>query len=235
VSSEPTKPRGALDEALYRPAALAHRAREAAAHPEAAAPPPKPGKVPLRQRLRWHGRRAIPFVRQATDTDCGAACLAMVLGAQGRQVSLDEVRQAVGGTEAGADAAALLDAGARYGLRGRGLRIDDLAWLGSLPRGAILHWHFHHFIVLERVDRKGAWILDPAQSRRYVSRQELDRSFTGVALVLEKGESFAPGRTERRPSGLRRWLRKIARLVVALGATAAPRRRPSRRPRRHPP
>ena len=212
MSTERSQPPGAPEEALYRPAALAHRAREAERKEDAIFLPPTSRKVPLRQRLRWPGRRAIPLVRQITGADCGAACLAMVLGAHGRRVPVDEVRRAVGGMAAGADAAAILGAAARYGLRGRGFRIDDLALLGSLPRGAILHWHFHHFVVLERVDRKGgAWILDPAQSRRYVSREELDRSFTGVALVLEKGTSFAPDGAERRPSGLRRWLRKIAR------------------------
>lgn len=212
MSTERSLTQDVPEEDLYRPAALAHRAREAAAKAEAIVPPLRSRKVPLRERLRWRLRRPIPFVRQITGADCGAACLAMVLGAHGRRVPLDEVRHTVGGTEAGADAAAILDTGARYGLRGRGFRIDDLALLDSLPRGAILHWHFHHFVVLERVDRKGgAWILDPAQGGRYVSREELDHSFTGVALVFEKEESFTPNGAERWASNLRRWLRKIAR------------------------
>lgn len=213
MSTEQPEPQDALEEALYRPAALAYRAREASTKAAAIVPPPPGARAaPLRGRLRWRGRRTIPFIRQVTDADCGAACLAMVLGAHGRRVPLDEVRRTVGCKEAGADAATLLEAGAHYGLGGRGLRIDDLARLGSLPRGAILHWHFHHFVVLERVDRKGgAWILDPAQGGRYVSREELDRSFTGVALVFEKEESFAPNGAERWASNLRRWLRKIAR------------------------
>lgn len=218
MSTERSQPRGAPEEEIYRPAALAHRARETEGKADVLLPPSRSRKLPLRERLRWRGRRAIPLVRQITGADCGAACLAMALGAHGRQVPLDDVRRAVGGSEAGADAAAILAAAARYGLRGRGFRIDDLALLGSLPRGAILHWHFHHFVVLERVDRQGgAWILDPAQGRRCVSRQELDRSFTGVALVLERGESSAPDGAERRPSRLRRWLGKIARRGLPYG------------------
>ena len=41
------------------------------------------------------GRR-VPFVQQLEAADCGAACLAMVLGHLGRDVNLDEVREATG-------------------------------------------------------------------------------------------------------------------------------------------
>ncbi|HET9226722.1 MAG TPA: peptidase domain-containing ABC transporter [Thermoanaerobaculia bacterium] len=155
--------------------------------------------------------RKIPLVQQATEADCGAACLAMILAWHGRRVRLEEVREAAGVTRYGASAAALIQAAARYGLRSRGVRIDDLGNLGLLPRGSILHWCFTHFVVFDRLDgRGGAWILDPALGRRRVDREELDRSFTGVALVLEKGDGFEPGEPATRPPGARRYLKAIA-------------------------
>lgn len=156
-------------------------------------------------------RRPIPFVQQATEADCGAACLAMILAWHGRRVRLEEIREAAGVSRYGASAAALTQAAARYGLQARGGRIDDLDNLRLLPRGSILHWRFTHFVVLDRLDGKGgAWILDPAHGRQRVDRQELDRSFTGVALMFERGEGFLPGEPESRPPGVRRYLRAIA-------------------------
>ncbi len=158
----------------------------------------------------WRRVRPIPLVQQTAVADCGAACLAMVLGWHGREVRLEEVRQRMGVTLYGAHAAALLQAASAYGLRGRGVRIDEVEALGLLPRGSVLHWRFNHFVVLDRPDGKGgAWIVDPAWGRRRVSRQELDRSFTGVALLFEKGEAFAPRELARRPSSVRRYLRAI--------------------------
>ena len=65
--------------------------------PKPAAPQPQPGGVwqrfPALQRLRQRLRR-VPEVRQLAATDCGAACLAMVLGYHGREVTLDEAREA---------------------------------------------------------------------------------------------------------------------------------------------
>ena len=67
--------------------------------------------------------------------------------------------------------------------------VDDLRFL---PPGSILHWQFNHFLVFERMTREGAEIVDPGSGRRKVSREELGRSFTGVALMFEIGEDFEP-------------------------------------------
>src|SRR6185436_14220711 len=128
-------------------------------------------------------RRRIRFVPQTAATDCGAACLTMVLAWHGRTVSLDHVRQVTGLAMHGTDATTLLRAAEHFGLRGRGVQINDPDDLKYLETGSILHWHFTHFVVLERVERKGAWIVDPGHGRRFVPRSELDRALTGVALT----------------------------------------------------
>jgi ABC-type bacteriocin/lantibiotic exporter with double-glycine peptidase domain len=164
-------------------------------------------------------RRRLPFVLQTTIADCGAACLAMVLGFHGRHVRLDEVREVAGIDRDGADAQALVEAGRAFGLRGRGVRIDgpdDLAFLG---RGAILHWGFRHFVVLDRLTRRGAVVLDPAAGRREVSRQELDEELTGVALIFEATDRLEP--SAPRPHGLGRYWRALGEHAPSLKRTVA--------------
>jgi ATP-binding cassette subfamily B protein len=136
-------------------------------------------------------RREIPVVRQLEWSDCGAACVAMVLGYHGSRVSLDRVKASLGSGRDGSDALGLLTAAEGFGLRGRGLRIEpeDLAYLKP---ASILHWDLEHFVVFERLDRRGAWIVDPRRGRRHVSHEELSRAFTGVALELEPTDAFTP-------------------------------------------
>ena len=118
------------------------------------------------QRLGSRGRH-IPFVQQLEAADCGAACLAMVLGSFGKTVALDELRGVIGSNR-GTDASEILSGAARYGLRGRGIQLE-LEDLVHLPSGTILHWAFNHFVVLDRVRRTSVDIVDPASGRRRIA------------------------------------------------------------------
>ena len=123
----------------------------------------------------------------------------MVLRYLGRHVMLDEVREAIGSGREGTDGGALLRGGQHYGLIGRGLSLD-VEGLKFLPPGSILHWDFNHFVVFDRVTRNGALIVDPGRGQRAVTLKQLQESFTGVALVLERSGAF-----ERREAGAGRW------------------------------
>jgi ATP-binding cassette subfamily B protein len=152
-------------------------------------------------------RRRVPHVQQTTSADCGAACLSMVLAYHGKQLRLDDVRKVTGFGRDGADALALLNAGRVFGMRGRGVRIDEVDDLKFLEPGSILHWRFNHFVVFERLNGDGADLVDPAAGRRHVSREELGRSFTGVALSFEPGEEFEP--EAKRPRNIQRYLQML--------------------------
>lgn len=95
-------------------------------------------------------------------------------------------------------ARAILQAGSRYGLMGRGVRFEPEE-LRFLPRGAILHWAFNHFVVFDGLARNGIRIVDPAVGRRLIPEQRFREEFTGVGLILEPGEEFVPGGERRSP------------------------------------
>lgn len=160
--------------------------------------------------------KRIPFVAQAAVADCGAACLAMTVGFHGKRVSLEDVRLVTGLSRHGVDAKQILSAAEHFGLRGRGVQLRTLEDLAYLEPGSILHWEFRHFVVLERAEKKGAWILDPATGRRFVARTELDRAITGVALALEPGPDFERGGSDERPPLLGRYLKRVLRHDAAL-------------------
>jgi ABC-type bacteriocin/lantibiotic exporter with double-glycine peptidase domain len=175
------------------------------APPETGTPEPLDRRFPALRRLAFTRRRTIPYIQQTTASDCGAASLTMVLGFHGKHLRLDDVRKVTGFGRDGADALALVNAGRVFGLRGRGIKIDEIDDLRFLDRGSILHWQFNHFVVFDRLRAGGAELVDPAVGRRWVSKEELERSFTGVALAFETGEDFLP--EEGRPRNVSRYLR----------------------------
>ncbi|MEZ4238066.1 MAG: peptidase domain-containing ABC transporter [Myxococcota bacterium] len=137
-------------------------------------------------------RRRTPFVPQLLPADCGAACLAMVLGHHGEPARLDEVREQVDGGRDGTTAFQLLEGARTFGLRARGLRLADPADLQFLQRPAILHWEMRHFVVFDGLERGGVAVLDPAVGRRWLSLAEFGQAFTGIALVFEPTDAFRP-------------------------------------------
>jgi ABC-type bacteriocin/lantibiotic exporter with double-glycine peptidase domain len=142
------------------------------------------------------------------DADCGAACLAMVLGYFGRRVELGDLRDLTGAARDGVTALAIVNAARACQLRARGVKAD-VGELRHLPRGSVLHWEFSHFVVFERTTRRGAMIIDPAHGRRAVTTDELRRAYTGVAIIFEPADDFDRSRT--RGKGTWRYLRPMLR------------------------
>lgn len=155
-----------------------------------------------------------PTVLQMEAVECGAASLAMVLAHHGRWVPLDRLRMETGVSRDGTKASNIIKIAQRYGLNAKGFR-KELDQLPSLPLPFIVFWQFNHFLVVEGIEDDGYHVNDPATGARFVSRQEFDRSFTGVVLVMSPGENFRPGGA---PPRLRRLLAR--RLRGAWGGLA---------------
>ena len=164
-------------------------------------------------RGRRSGGRKVrtPLYLQFEATECGAACLGILLAYHGRWVPLEELRRACGVSRDACSAADVVDAAQEYGLRLTGRRMEPRRIeRPDMPLPAILFWELDHFVVLEGFSRGRYHINDPANGRRSVTAEEFDRSFTGVVLLAERGPAFQPGGV--RPGIVRmlwEWLRPV--------------------------
>ncbi len=143
----------------------------------------------------------VPMVMQMEATECGAACLAMILAYYGKWVPLETVRVDCGVSRDGSKALNILKAARAYGMHAKAYTysINGLRKAGKVP--CILFWNFNHFVVLNGIKGKYAYLNDPARGSVRVDMQELDRSFTGIALQMEPTENFQKGGS--RPSTVR--------------------------------
>jgi ATP-binding cassette subfamily B protein RaxB len=139
--------------------------------------------------LNFSGKPLLPLIRQSEAAECGLACLAMVASYHGHRTTLSHLRRRFPISMRGLTLAQIIDMAEEIGLASRPLRgeIEDLPEI-RLP--AVLHWDLNHFVVLKAVRRSLSGpryvIHDPARGVLSLTRAEMSRHWTGVALELSR-------------------------------------------------
>ncbi|HFP1639738.1 TPA: colicin V export peptidase/ABC transporter CvaB [Escherichia coli] len=174
--------------------------------------------------LRW--QRRVPVIHQTETAECGLACLAMICGHFGKNIDLIYLRRKFNLSARGATLAGINGIAEQLGMATRALSLE-LDELRVLKTPCILHWDFSHFVVLVSVKRNRYVLHDPARGIRYISREEMSRYFTGVALEVWPGSELQSETLQTRISlrslinsiyGIKRTLAKIFCLSVVIEA-----------------
>ncbi len=125
-------------------------------------------------------------------TECGAACLAMILARYGRWMPLEELRVLCGVSRDGVKASKIIQCARDLGMVARGVRAR-VERLSELRFPMIVHWEYNHFVVLEGIKGNRVFINDPREGPRKIDRSEFEKSFSGTCLLFEPGSDFRKG------------------------------------------
>ncbi|MER5645677.1 peptidase domain-containing ABC transporter [Streptosporangium sp. NPDC002524] len=155
-------------------------------------------------------RNRVPVLMQNAATECGAACLAMVLCHHGQRTTLHQVSERLQVGRDGLSAKAIVEGAREHGLKARAFSLapEDLA---RVPLPAVAHWEFNHFVVVERWSPDRVDLVDPGHGRRRLTAEEFSAGFTGVLLVFEPGEGFRRGTSSMASAWRREFVRTLFR------------------------
>jgi ATP-binding cassette, subfamily B, bacterial CvaB/MchF/RaxB len=156
--------------------------------------------------LNFSWRTPLPVILQTEKTECGLACIAMVLNFYGHRIDLNSLRVRYAISQHGTTLRNLMVLADKVQLSSRPLRLEP-ADFPKLKLPAILHWDMHHFVVLAKVSGKGCIIHDPAIGVKHYTFESLGRNFTGIALELTPTEVFECKVDERKLSIRDLWTR----------------------------
>ena len=166
------------------------------------------------KRLNFGFRQTVPVILQVEASECGLACLAMIMSYYGNYIDVTTFRQRESISIKGLTLQNIIDIAQRNNLTTRPLRLE-MEELNKLRLPCILHWSLNHFVVLTDVKTNGIMINDPARGKRKVLWGEINNEFTGVALEIAPDQNFTR-KDERNNLHLRDLFRKTDGLKTTL-------------------
>ncbi|BAY96306.1 ABC transporter ATP-binding protein [Tolypothrix tenuis PCC 7101] len=126
------------------------------------------------------------FVKQHSEEDCGAACIATIAKHYGHNFTLTHIREAVGTGQFGTTLLGLRRGAETLGFNTRPVKTSPelLNRMHEAPLPAIIHWKGNHWVVLYGKKGKKCLIADPAVGIRYLSKKDLAEGWTDWLMLL---------------------------------------------------
>ena len=127
------------------------------------------------------------LIKQHSEEDCGAACLASIAQHYKRYFNIGRVREAVGTRQNGTTLLGLNQGAAELGFNARAIKAQiKVIDKEVLPLPAIIHWKGYHWIVLYGKKGNKYVIADPGLGVRFLDKKSFLAGWTdGVMLLLE--------------------------------------------------
>ena len=131
-----------------------------------------------------------PVIRQHEFTECGLACLAMVLGHYDHHVSVSQLRREISvSADAGTSMAELLTLASDKNMSGRVLK-GEITEIETSELPLIAFWRGNHFVVIVKIDSRSVTVHDPASGVRRYRLKEAEKLFSGYVLELKPTPCF---------------------------------------------
>ncbi len=136
---------------------------------------------------------------QMDETDCGAACIAMISKHYGLQRSITSIRQVAGTDTKGTNLAGMVQAAKELGFDARALKGDANALNTTLPMPFIVHLArtsekgtLLHFAVVRKISKKKIYLLDPDPDygKFSISKEAFLKEWTGYVIFLNPTNEF---------------------------------------------
>ncbi|MGL4696844.1 peptidase domain-containing ABC transporter [Enterococcus larvae] len=142
-------------------------------------------------------KKKVPFVEPSEHSECGLACVTMILNYYKDSVTLNQLRDIYGVPKGGNTLLNLKEILEERGIETKAIRVLELDILMEQTEPVICFWENRHYVVLERLTKDFAVILDPAEGKKKIPLAEFEALFTDFALLVE-AQDVTIQRTEKR-------------------------------------
>lgn len=134
-------------------------------------------------KLKFKFGKDLSLILQADPAESGLACLAMLVGYHQGDVDYAQIRHTVDISRRGITIDSMVELGLQLMLEAKIVNVAAEN-LQDLELPCILQWDFNHFVVLDKIESGKFHIYDPAGEVKYVTLEELSRSYRGAVVEV---------------------------------------------------
>ncbi|MCF0126614.1 MAG: peptidase domain-containing ABC transporter [Clostridia bacterium] len=133
-------------------------------------------------------------IKQFDESDCGAACIAMVLSEYKSYISLEKIRELVGTNICGTTLNGIVYGFQKLGFTAKAVKGDDRILVKEFPVPYIVLINvsedYKHFVVVKKLKKDKVLIYDPGFGKYTISKEKFLQKWTGYLILANPTPDF---------------------------------------------
>ncbi|PWX39057.1 ABC transporter [Clostridium perfringens] len=134
--------------------------------------------------------KKVKQIPQLIQTECGLCCIAMISRYYKSYITLNDLREYLDPGRDGVDIRSMYKLLLELNYDSQVFKVKEANGIKALQLPCILYWKNNHFVVLERITKKGFIIVDPALGRLNLNETEFNDKFSNIAIIAKPNENF---------------------------------------------
>ena len=134
------------------------------------------------------------LIKQFDETDCGAACLAMIATHFGSHLSITKIREVAGTDRQGTSLKGMLEAARNLNLDAKAVKGNEQIFSPKFPVPLIAHLQYqngnNHFVVISKINEKRVWTYDPALGKLSYKKEDFLKIWSGYLVLVSPTPDF---------------------------------------------
>lgn len=136
------------------------------------------------------------IIMQQDETDCGVACMSMILKYYKSEIPLHKLRDLSGTDLSGTSILGIKKALEDFKINSKVIRADELVWEEEINYPIMAHIIKKngdlHYVIVEKKKNNMLYILDPSEGKIKKSIKEFNNNWTGIVLIPTLENNYEP-------------------------------------------
>ncbi|MGP4039111.1 peptidase domain-containing ABC transporter [Gracilibacillus sp. D59] len=133
--------------------------------------------------------KKVPYIQQMQESECGLVCIAMILHYHKHHISLSDMRNDFKVSRDGLSFKDLNDIASYYDLNTKSYQCPT-SHLHKMKFPCLIHFDNNHYVVLEKVTKNKAYIVDPNNGKGKIHLEEFQNRYSGYLIEFMPNENF---------------------------------------------